>query len=240
MKRKMLRAAASFLLAFTLLICALPLSAHAVCLREFLDPELERESLSDEQREENLLIITDFLRTEMQLPDSAVAAILANMDRESSLNPRAIDESGNFFGLCQWTYSTRKAGLLQCARKCTLSIGDAGPQIVFLREELQSSFRATLEKLLAAKSVREASDAFMLGFEKPKNQSEENQARRAELGQKYFDQFADHAAGKDDGSTEDTALASMLVALPRVHLIELKACLSDALNIVNSALSGSD
>ena len=199
----------------------------------------------------------------------AAAGIMGNMFAESSLIANNLQNTGNKalsmtdeeytaavdsgaytaeqfasdgygYGLCQWTYSTRKAGLLQCARKCTLSIGDAGPQIVFLREELQSSFRATLEKLLAAKSVREASDAFMLGFEKPKNQSEENQARRAELGQKYFDQFADHAAGKDDGSTEDTALASMLVALPRVHLIELKACLSDALNIVNSALSGSD
>lgn len=199
----------------------------------------------------------------------AAAGIMGNMYAESSLIPNNLQGNGNKalsmtdeeytaavdsgaytaeqfaadgfgYGLCQWTYKTRKAGLLQCARKCTLSIGDASPQIVFLREELQSSFRATLEKLLAAKSVREASDAFMLGFEKPKNQSEENQARRAELGQKYFDQFADHAAGKDDGSTEDAALASMLVALPRVHLIELKACLSDALNIVNSALAGSD
>lgn len=150
----------------------------------------------------------------------AAAGIMGNMYAESSLIPNNLQGNGNTalsmtdeeytaavdsgaytveqfasdgfgYGLCQWTYKTRKAGLLQCARKCALSIGDAGPQIVFLREELQSSFRSTLEKLLAAKNVREASDAFMLGYEKPKNQSEENLGRRAALGQRYFDQFAE-------------------------------------------------
>ena len=42
------------------------------------------------------------------------------------------------------------------------------------------------------------------------------------------------------GHKEDEAPENALVSLSRVHLIELKACLSDALNIVNSALAGSD
>lgn len=191
----------------------------------------------------------------------AAAGIMGNMYAESSLIPNNLQGNGNKalsmtdeeytaavdsgaytaeqfaadgfgYGLCQWTYKTRKAGLLQCARKCSVSIGDAAAQIVFLREELQSSFRATLEKLLAAKSVREASDAFMLGYEKPKNQSEENQARRAELGQKYFDQFAE--AGKLVIGEKNPDV----ISLPRLKLLEMKAALSDYLNIINKALEG--
>lgn len=200
----------------------------------------------------------------------AAAGIMGNMYAESSLIPNNLQGNGNKalsmtdeeytaavdsgtytaeqfasdgfgYGLCQWTYSTRKAGLLQCARKCSVSIGDAAAQIVFLREELQQSFRSVWNAILYAVSVREASDAFMLGYEKPANQTEENRQRRAELGQRYFDQFAaDHVPDNNDGNMEDEAPETALVSLSRVHLIELKACLSDALNIVNSALSGSD
>ena len=136
------------------------------------------------------------------------------------------------YGLCQWTYKTRKAGLLQCARKCSVSIGDAAAQIVFLREELQQSFRSVWNAILYAVSVREASDAFMLGYEKPKNQSEENQARRAELGQRYFDQFAQ--AGKLVSGEKNPDV----ISLPRLKLLEMKAALSDYLNIINKALEG--
>ena len=136
------------------------------------------------------------------------------------------------YGLCQWTYSTRKAALLQHAKECGLSVGDAQAQIIFLQKELTSSFRSTLEKLLATKSVREASDAFMLGFEKPKNQGEENQTRRAELGQRYFDQFAE--VGKMQAGIEQDTPPSIPVS--RTNLLELRACLSDALSIINKVL----
>lgn len=191
----------------------------------------------------------------------AAAGIMGNMYAESSLIPNNLQNTGNKalsmtdeeytaavdsgaytaeqfasdgvgYGLCQWTYKTRKAALLQCARKCSVSIGDAAAQIVFLREELQQSFRSVWNAILYAVSVREASDAFMLGFEKPKNQSEENQARRAELGQRYFDQFAE--AGKLVSGEKNPDV----ISLPRLKLLEMKAALSDYLNIINKALEG--
>ena len=168
MKRRMLRAAASFLLAFTLLICALPLGAHAVCLREFLDPELERESLSDEQREENLLIITDFLRTEMQLPDSAVAAILANMDRESSLNPRAIDEREN--GLDRFSVEG---------------------QLAFLQYELSGEYEWVYTQFLVnaedcEDGAQDAQYAFCLHFEAPLDMEWEQVIRSKLVAEVYW------------------------------------------------------
>lgn len=158
----------------------------------------------------------------------AAAGIMGNMYAESSLIPNNLQGNGNKalsmtdeeytaavdsgaytaeqfasdgfgYGLCQWTYKTRKAALLQCARKCSVSIGDAAAQIVFLREELQQSFRSVWNAILYAISVREASDAFMLGYEKPANQAEENQQRRAEIGQEFYDRFA------DVGNTSETA-----------------------------------
>jgi hypothetical protein len=41
-----------------------------------------------------------------------------------------------------------------------------------------------------ATSVEEANRLFMLKYEKPANTSEENIARRAALGQKFYDQYA--------------------------------------------------
>lgn len=189
-KRRMLRAAASFLLAFTLLICALPLGAHAVCLREFLDPELERESLSDEQREENLLIITDFLRTEMQLPDSAVAAILANMDRESSLNPRAIDESGNFFGLCQWS-RTRWLNCFHFCRENGLDRFSVEGQLAFLQYELSGEYEWVYTQFLVnaedcEDGAQDAQYAFCLHFEAPLDMEWEQVIRSKLVAEVYW------------------------------------------------------
>ncbi len=137
--QKPLRRAASFLLVCCLLFCFFPLRAHAVSLWEFLDPDKEQEPLSPEQREENLRLITRFLREEMDLPDSAVAAILANMDRESGFDPRAIDESGNFFGLCQWSRS-RWLDCFHFCRENGLDRFSLEAQLAFLQHEMQGDY----------------------------------------------------------------------------------------------------
>ncbi len=173
MKRRMLRAAASFLLAFTLLICALPLGAHAVCLREFLDPELERESLSEEQREENLLIITDFLRTEMQLPDSAV-----------------IDESGNFFGLCQWS-RTRWLNCFHFCRENGLDRFSVEGQLAFLQYELSGEYEWVYTQFLVnaedcEDGAQDAQYAFCLHFEAPQDMEWEQVVRSKLVAEVYW------------------------------------------------------
>lgn len=97
------------------------------------------------------------------------------------------DDAG--YGLAQWTYWTRKAALWNYAIEKGVSIGDLDMQLEFLVREMQKDFKSVWNTLLSASSVREASDAVLLKYEKPANKSEENQERRASFGQKYFDSY---------------------------------------------------
>ena len=97
------------------------------------------------------------------------------------------------YGLCQWTHPARKKNLRLFAKGEGKSIGDAEMQMGFFLKELRESFPAVLAVLKTAKTVREASDAVLLKFEMPKDQSVESCKRRAAVGQSYYDKFA---AGK--------------------------------------------
>ncbi len=96
---------------------------------------------------------------------------------------------GAGYGIAQWTYPTRKAGLLLQARIQECSIGDLDMQVAFLLQELQSLFPAVLNKLRTTSSVREASDCVLLRFERPADQSEAAKARRTGYAQMFYDQF---------------------------------------------------
>ena len=100
----------------------------------------------------------------------------------------ATDKAG--YGLAQWTYCSRKAELLDYAQCCRKSIGDLEMQLDFLMKELREDYKTVLAVLKTAGSVRAASDAVLLKFERPADQSEAAQARRAAFGQKYYDRYA--------------------------------------------------
>ena len=59
-----------------------------------------------------------------------------------------------------------------------------------------------LAVLRAATSVLEASNAVLLNFETPANQSKDVQKKRAEYGQRYNDQFASQTAPASDSDLE--------------------------------------
>lgn len=87
---------------------------------------------------------------------------------------------GGGYGLCQWTFWSRKQMLYDFAKAAGTSIGDGKMQADFFAYEIGKNYRTSVyEPLMAAKSVREASDVMLLKFERPGDQSEANQARRA-------------------------------------------------------------
>lgn len=96
------------------------------------------------------------------------------------------DQSG--YGLCQWTYWTRKKALHEYAKSTARSIGDLEMQLEFLFIELQNSFSKVLNVLKTANSVVEASDIVLMEFECPYN-AESHKIKRASFGQKYYTQF---------------------------------------------------
>lgn len=98
------------------------------------------------------------------------------------------DKAG--FGIAQWTFWSRKQALLDFAKASGKSIGDLYMQLDFLWKELSEGYSNVLNVLRLATSVPEASNAVLLNFEKPANQSVGVQKKRAEYGQRYYNQFA--------------------------------------------------
>lgn len=77
------------------------------------------------------------------------------------------------YGLAQWTSPSRKAALYDLCRSRSVSIGDLSTQLDFLMVELRSTYKAVLDVLTTTRSVRAASDKFLIDFEQPANPDKE-------------------------------------------------------------------
>ena len=169
----------------------------------------------------NELTIHSYLKAK-GLNEYGIAGLMGNLFAESGLNPRNLQNSyetslgmndnayvtavdngtyTNFvwdkagFGIAQWTYWSRKQALLDFAKSVGKSIGDLLMQLDFLWKELSESYPGVVSVLLSATSILEASNAVLLNYEKPANQSASVQKKRAEYGQMYYDQFATTTEG---------------------------------------------
>lgn len=106
------------------------------------------------------------------------------------------------YGLAQWTYWSRKDKLLKYAQASGASIGDEDMQIGFMLGELTAGYPTVLEALRNAKSVREASDIVLTKYEKPANQSESVQVKRASYGEEFYKQFVQVQTENTEGKEE--------------------------------------
>jgi uncharacterized protein YcbK (DUF882 family) len=86
------------------------------------------------------------------------------------------------YGLAQWTYWSLKRDMLNYFKKKNKSIGDLETQMEFLAYQLSTSYKSVWATLQTAKSVLEASNAVLLKFERPADQSETAQQKRASYG----------------------------------------------------------
>ena len=146
-----------------------------------------------------------------------VAGVMGNLNAESALRPcnlqntyekklgmtdaeytAAVDSGAytNFvndsagYGLAQWTYWSLKRDMLAYHQNKGKSIGDLNTQMEFLVHQLSTQYKAVWNVLTSATSVREASDAMLLKFERPADQSEAVQEKRASYGQNYYNAYA--------------------------------------------------
>ncbi len=104
------------------------------------------------------------------------------------------------YGLVQWTYHTRKAGLLSYAKSSGKSIGDLGTQLGYLMAELRSGYSKLLTLLKVSESYDECTREFMLQFERPGDQSKAAQDKRVSYAKRIFEQYS-------TPSTEDVDIA---------------------------------
>ena len=183
--------------------------------------------------------IWSFLKAQ-GLTDAGTAGLMGNLYAESGLRPNNLQnsyegklgmadaeytervDSGSYtnfvrdsagYGLCQWTYWSRKEALLAYAKKAGKSIGDLEMQLGFLMQELAGGYKAVLATLKTTASVRAASDAVLLQFERPADQSETAKARRAGYGQKYFDKYAQKGSVSTMGFS-NSSLATVTMISP--------------------------
>ena len=159
------------------------------------------------------------------MTDCGAAGLMGNLYAESGLIPTNLQNSyekklgytdatytaavdsgaySNFvkdsagYGLAQWTYWSRKQGLLDYAKAAGKSVGDLETQLGFLMKELSESYKAVLTTLKSAATVKAASNAVLLQFERPANQGTSVQTKRAEYGQTYYDKYAAKNAEKEE------------------------------------------
>lgn len=94
------------------------------------------------------------------------------------------------YGLFQATYWSIKESLLKFAQEKGVSISDWQMQVDWFLQAMKNEYKAIWTVLTTAKTVREASNAVLLKFERPADQSEAVQVKRAGYGQTYFDKYA--------------------------------------------------
>ena len=171
--------------------------------------------------------IWNFLKSK-GLNEYGVASLMGNLYAESGLNPKNLENRGNIklgmideeyvaavdagtyskdqfvndkfgFGEAQWTWWKRKQNLYEYAQSKNKSIGDLELQLEFLYKELSESYNSVLTMLKTAQSIKDASNAVLLKFECPADQSIAVQNKRAEYGQNYYNKYA--TGGNKEGES---------------------------------------
>lgn len=158
--------------------------------------------------------IWNYLKQHTSLPEVSIAGIMGNMECESncescrvqgdftndrstsiayanavnkgemSISQFSRDAKG--WGLCQWTYFSRKENLLNSCRSQGKGIGDEEAQLAFMLAEMQMEFTSTWNKLLNCHSIYDAASYVCCEYELP---MVKNVAARADFGQTIYNQF---------------------------------------------------
>lgn len=71
------------------------------------------------------------------------------------------------YGLCQWTYHTRKAELLSFAKSRGVSIGDESMQVAFAIKELKRDYAKLWKYLTTTTDLQKATSRICKEFERP-------------------------------------------------------------------------
>ena len=206
--------------------------------------------------------IWNYLKNDLKMTDAGAAGLMGNMYAESSLKPNNLEgiyekklgmtdksyteavDNGKYskskfsndwagYGLVQWTYPTRKKALYEYIKAKKLSIASVPGQLGYLNKELSSGYSGVLNTLKSANTVREASDAVMLKFEKPKDTSEKKRQQRAEYGNKYYTKFSGKTVPST--TTNDTNTSE-----EESHELGLNDIITLASNFFSSLFSSSD
>ena len=103
---------------------------------------------------------------------------------DSGIYQNFVNDSAGY-GLAQWTFWSRKQNLLDFAKSLGKSIGDCQMQLDFLMKEIRG-YGTVWGIITRTNSVQEASDAVLLQYERPADQSISVRSKRAMMGQEVY------------------------------------------------------
>lgn len=83
------------------------------------------------------------------------------------------------YGIVQWTYWSRKKGLLDFAKAAGKSVGDLDVQIAYMLKELSGYYTAAWKVLTTTDSIAKAVNICVTNYEKPTNQADAISRRTA-------------------------------------------------------------
>lgn len=183
------------------------------------------------ERENRALYIAEECR-KAGMTLAGAAGVLANVEAESAINPRNVQDSyegrvgnddtytarvdnGSYhsfttdaagFGLAQWTARDRKALLLARAKKLGVSIGDFQMQVGLLIDEMRGYTRAW-SKVTQSNNPYECGYAVCRYYEIPADT--ENQAQyRGGLAQKWYEWLVNAMHNGEESTIQETQPAT--------------------------------
>ncbi len=174
------------------------------------------------------------------------AGIMGNLYAESGVNPKRVQNTGSpegdkdnitvdnhtGYGIAQWTSRGRQQGLVDLARSRGMTIeGDLALQLDYLLQELTTGYKEAYEAIKVAGDVRTASSIFMTKFERPADQTESAQAKRAAEGQKVLELYGNGVGANSplaSGSTNcNTAIGGQAAGFVGFPLQTTKARMTE-------------
>lgn len=98
------------------------------------------------------------------------------------------------YGLCQFTYHTRKKALLEFAKQNGVSVGNGQMQVKFCLKELTEDFRPVYDVLCSSNNIDECADLVCVRYECP---AVNNYAERRNYAYKAEKECVDEAPKED-------------------------------------------
>ena len=115
------------------------------------------------------------------------------------------------YGLCQWTYYTRKQKLLEYARAYGTSVGDETMQVKFCLEELRTEYASLWSYLQTAQGLYEAAARICKEYERP---AVNNIQDRASAGNSlYMAHGSELESGEMQAMTGELAMSNAQCAI---------------------------
>lgn len=147
---------------------------------------------------------------------TASIAYAAKVDSgKMTRNQFAYDTTGGGgWGLCQWTYWSRKAELFDYCKMLGASIGDLTAQVKFFCKECKENYSEVWKTISKTDDVQAASDAVLLKFERPADMYNKR-AYRGSRSRYYYDLLTSGETGEEVAEIKPATVSVVLPVLEK-------------------------